>query len=335
MFTVTISADEISDRLRQVWPGVTTGTPETLSGGFWATMFRVPVTGQPDGVAPEVVVRFAPHGAMGAKEAEVQRALAASGFPTPRVWVSAPDHDRDGWWSVMDFSPGNSLLAGLDGLSVLGRAPSLLRTLPVQLADAAGALHRLDPEPVTAAVQSAATGVAWSTSDVLRHLRAGAEAAGRRDVAAALDALALDMPSGGEVVCHGDLHPFNVLDRAGQLVVLDWTGAVLAHRCFDLAFTELLLANPPLELPARLRPVGRAAGRLLAGRFLRSYSQANPDVSFDRLDWFRALHGARVLVEATNWRAVHGPDGAGHPFLSVAPAAARHLSAATGVPLGS
>lgn len=336
VFTVTVNTviipTEIVDRLRREWPGVATGTPVRLSGGFWASMFRVPVTGQPDGVASEVVVRLAPHPAMGAKEAEVQRALAASGFPTPPVWVSAPDESRDGWWSVMDFCPGAPLLAGLAGLAVLRRAPSLLRTLPAQLADAAAALHRLDPAPVTAAVQAAAAGVAWSTGDVLRQLRLGAEAAGNADVVAALDALAATQPSaGGEVVCHGDLHPFNVLEREGELVLLDWTGAVIAHPCFDLAFTELLLANPPLGLPGPLRSVGRAAGRLLARRFVASYARANPHVSLNQLDWFRALHSARVLVEAANLRAVHGPGGAGHPFLSVAPAAAAHLSAVAGV----
>lgn len=324
--------DEIEVRLHELWPGVTTGTPVALSGGFWAVMFRVPVTGQPDGVASEVVVRFAPHLAMGAKEAEVQRALATQGFPTPPVWASAPDETRGGWWSVMDFSPGAPLLAGLDGLAVLSRAPMLLRTLPAQLADAATSLHRLDPEPVTAAVQAIATGVAWSTGDVLQQLSAGAELAGRADVVAALDALAVDEPhAGGEVVCHGDLHPFNVLDRDGELVVLDWTGAVLAHPCFDLAFTELLLANPPLGLPGPLRLVGRAAGRLLARRFLASYARVNPHVSLEQVPWFRALHSARVLVESANLRAVHGPSGAGHPFLSVSPVAAAHLSSITGV----
>lgn len=328
---MTITTDEIEDRLRQVWPDVATGPPVPLAGGFWAEMFRVPVTGQPDEVSPEVVVRFAPHRAMGAKEAEVQRAVAAAGFPTPSVWASGLDEERDGWWSVTDFSPGAPLLAGLDGVAVLRRAPSLLRTLPVQLADAATALHRLDPAPVTAAVQATETGVAWSARDVLLQLQVGAEAAGRSDVVAALDTLAENQPTpGGEVVSHGDLHPFNVLDRDGELVVLDWTGAVLAHPCFDLAFTELLLANPPLGLPGPLRPIGRAAGRLLARRFVASYARANPHVSLDRLAWFRALHSARVVVEAANLRTVHGPGGAGHPFLTVAPAAAAHLSAATG-----
>jgi aminoglycoside phosphotransferase (APT) family kinase protein len=328
--------DEIDVRLRQVWPGVTTGTPVALSGGFWASMFRVPVTGQPDDVSSEVVVRFAPHPAMGAKEAEVQRAVATQGFPTPAVWASAPDETRDGWWSVMDFSPGTPLLAGLDGLAVLRRAPMLLRTLPAQLADAATLLHRLDPEPVTAAVQATATGVAWSAGDVLHQLRAGAEIVGRTDVVAALDALAVAKPrSGDEVVCHGDLHPFNVLARDGQLVVLDWTGAVLAHPCFDLAFTELLLANPPLELPGPLRSVARAAGRLLARRFLVSYARANPHVALEQLAWFRALHSARVLVEVANPRAAHGPGGAGHPFFSLAPAAASHLSLTARVPVAA
>lgn len=318
--------------VRRVWPDATVGEPVPLSGGFWADMYRVPLTGQPAGAPSEVVVRFAPHRSMGAKEAEVQRAIAAGGFPTPRVWLSGADDAGGGWWSVMDFVAGAPLLAGLDGVAALRRAPSLLRTLPVQLADAAARLHRLDPAPVTDAVQAAAPEVAWSTAGVLDQLRAGADTVGRSDVVAALDRLAADQPAAsGEVVCHGDLHPFNVMTTDDGLVVLDWTGALLAHPCFDLAFTELLLANPPLHLPAALAPVGRLAGRLLARRFVAAYARANPMVSLESLGWFRALHSARVLVEAEHARAAHGSTGGGHPFLVVAPAAARHLSAAADV----
>lgn len=338
MITVTVNAvtvpiDEVSCRLRQLWPDAVPGDPVPLSGGYWATMFRVPVAAPPAGVPSEVVVRFAPHAEMGAKEAEVQRAVAASGFPTPVVRLSAPDRSRDGWWSVMDFCPGSPLLAGLDGVAALRRAGSLLRTLPVQLADVATALHRIDPAPVSVAVRSAAD-VAWTTDEVLQQLREGAERRDLDGVVRALDALAASRPSDGrEVVCHGDLHPFNVLDGGGELVVLDWTGAVLADPCFDISFTELLLANPPLSLPGLLRPLGRFAGRSLARRFVARYASANPHVPLDRLDWFRALHSARVLVEAASWRAVHGRDGAAHPFVSIAPVAAAHLSATTKVPV--
>lgn len=308
------------------------GDPVRLSGGFWASMYRVPVTGQPDDVASEVVVRFAPHRSMGAKEAGVQGALAAQGFPTPPVWSSSADEQHGGWWSVMDYSPGQALLARLDGVAAVRRAPSLLRTLPAQLAEASVALHRLDPAPVTAAVKAVAPDVAWSAPEVLEHLRLGADATGRADVAAALDHLARDLPhSGREVVCHGDLHPFNILHCDGQLVVLDWTGAVVADPCFDLAFTEMLLANPPLALPAVLRPVGRTVGRALARRFLAAYARATPDTSLASIGWFRALHSARVLVETASPRAENGPDTGGHPFALVAPAAAANLTTATGI----
>jgi aminoglycoside phosphotransferase (APT) family kinase protein len=208
----------------------------------------------------------------------------------------------------------------------------LLRTLPAQLAQSMAAVHRIDPAPVADAVQGVAPEVAWSASDCLEQLRLGAEASRRDDVGAALDSLARQRPEPSQdVVCHGDLHPFNVLDHEGQLVVLDWTGAVVADPCFDLALTELLLANPPLVLPGPLAAVGRWAGRLLARRFITAYTRANPGVSLDNLPWFRALHSARVVIECTNHRAQQGPDGGGHPFAFVAPAAAAHLTAATGV----
>ena len=96
-------------------------------------------------------------------------------------------------------------------------------------------------------------------------------------------------------MCHGDLHPFNVLDDDGPLVVLDWTGAVVADPCFDLALTELLLANPPLVLPGpgsgRPRPAGSSPGGSSPP------TPAPTPASPDHLPWFRALHGARVLIE--------------------------------------
>jgi aminoglycoside phosphotransferase (APT) family kinase protein len=331
-----ISWDRIATLVRGAWPAVEVGSPVQLTGGFWASMVRVPVRHQPVGVADQVVVRFAPHRAMGAKEAEVQRAVASQGFSTPPVWLSCPDETSGGWWSVMDFCPGAPLLTGLDGIAALRRAPTLLRNLPTQLATTMATLHRLDTEPVTAAVRAATVDVAWSTAELLDHLRSGATAVGRADVAAALDRLAADTVTAEQtVVCHGDLHPFNVLDDGGALVVLDWTGAVVADPCFDVAYTELLLANPPLALPKVLAPLGAAAGRLLAKRFVAAYTRANPTIALGRLGWFRALHSARVLDEVTNLRTTHGREAGGHPFATVAPAAARNLAAATGVSVSS
>jgi aminoglycoside phosphotransferase (APT) family kinase protein len=327
---VTVRVEDISGLLRAAWPRVcVTAAPVPLTGGFWAQMWRVQVSGQPDGVAGELVVRFAPHGELGAKEAEVQREVAAQGYATPAVWLSAADDSGSGgWWSVMEFAPGAPLIAGLHGAAIVRRAPLLVRSLPTQLAATMAALHRLDPRPVTDAVHGAAPGVAWTVPEVLDQLRLGAAAIERGDLVAALDRLATCVPAPTEVVvCHGDLHPFNVLVDGGRLTVIDWTGAVLADPCFDVAFTELLLANPPIPLPAPLARVLRRAGLVLARRFVTAYVAANPRVSLAGLGWFRALHSARILVEVSRLRAEHGADAGGHPWHLVAPAAARHLAA--------
>lgn len=327
---MTVSSVDVFALLARSWTGVEVGEPVALEGGFWASMYRVSLAGQPDGVPDEVVVRVAPDRVLGAKETEVQRVVASQGYPTPRVWLSAPHGPSGGWWSIMDFVRGAPLLADLNGASALVRAPQLLRTMPQQLAEVMARLHRLDPGPASAAVEAAAPEAAWSTDDVLARLAAGAVATDRRDLAAAVHRLEATRPATTQqVLCHGDLHPFNVMTDGDGATVIDWTGAVVADPCFDVAFTALLLANPPLQLPTSLNPVVRGIGRTLARRFRAAYRRANPSFRAENLDWFHALHCARVLIDVTAMRAAHGPAAAGHPWALIAPAAARDLSATT------
>ena len=58
--------------------------------------------------------------------------------------------------------------------------------------------------------------------------------------------------------------------------MLDWTAARIAHPAYDLAFTRLLLANPPLHAPRPLRPVINAAARRMAKRILTTYTKVSP-----------------------------------------------------------
>jgi aminoglycoside phosphotransferase (APT) family kinase protein len=309
-----------------------------MSGGFWASMWRLEVTGQPAEVPGDLVLRVAPDSAMGAKEVAVHRAVADQGYATPRVRLAGPDHPAlGGSWTVMDFATGTPPLDGLDGFAALRRAPSLFRQLPAQLASAMADLHRLGPEPVSDAVRSDAPTVAWTPDDVLEELEIGAKALERANLAAALRALATVRPqSRSSVVCHGDLHPFNVLvDAGGQVTVIDWTAAAYADPAYDVAFTTLLLANPPLEAGGALQRAVGPIGRRISGRFLRVYRQANPDATLDNLDWYLALHGGRVLVEYA-MRVVHDGDaGAAHPFRFLVPAATLALQRATGTTLTS
>ena len=132
------------------------------------------------------------------------------------------------------------------------------------------------------------------------------------------------------VICHGDLHPFNLLVDGHRWTLIDWSTAVLADPHYDLAFTTLMLANPPLGGPAPLRAATRAIGTRLANRFLRSYEQqSGRSVDRERLLWGRRAHALRALVEIATWEANDTIDAhRGHPWLTMRPTLERELGRA-------
>lgn len=327
---------EIESELRTTWPDAhLTSPPVPVTGGQWATMFRLAVEGTPDGVPTDLVLRVVPHAAMGAKELAVQRAAANAGVPTPAVRLTGLEGGAlGGAWAVMDFAPGVPLLAGLDGFDAVRRFPQIVRRLPRQLAETMASVHQIAPEPVIGAVRQASPSVAFTVDELWPHLHAAAEMTGEASLVAAIGAMVATQPDQSEgVLCHGDLHPFNVLAEGDRVTVLDWTGALVAPAAFDVALTWLLLRYPPLETSAALRPVIDTAGRVLARRFVRRYRAANPAADLTRFDWYTALHAARVLVDLASWRRDGDPQAATHPWSLVAPGAAEVLARATGVEL--
>ena len=130
------------------------------------------------------------------------------------------------------------------------------------------------------------------------------------------------------MICHGDLHPFNLLVDGGHTTVVDWTGALRAEAAYDVAFTSLLLANPPLGAPRPLGAVIGRVGRLLSRRFIAAYRETVPGNDLGSLDWYRGLHGTRLLIDGASHEAEHGT---GHPFGALAPAAVGAIRSATGI----
>jgi aminoglycoside phosphotransferase (APT) family kinase protein len=288
----------ISTRLAAAWPGTTLAAEATpLAGGFWASMYRLQLVGQPEGVPTEVVFRIAPDAAMGAKELAVQRTVAELGFTTPSVRLAGPvDDELGGSWSVMDFADGVPPLGDLNGIAALRRAPALFDRLPRQLAVAMAGIHALDPEPASAAVEATAPSVAWRVEQLLQHFEAGAEGLGRPDLVTAVRLLAQRRPlEGTTTICHGDLHPFNLLVADdGRVTVIDWTAAIRAEPVYDVAFTSLLLAHPPLDATGPLDAIITWVGGRIARRFISHYRALAPECDLGELHWQRALHGARI-----------------------------------------
>lgn len=333
---MTIIPEQILEALRGAWPEVDLATePQPLTGGYWATILRLRLTGAPGAVPDDVVLRVVPHPEMGAKEIAVQTALAEAGVPTPAVHLTGPAGGPLGdAWAVMDLAPGHPLLAGLDGLAALRQLPRILARLPAQLGGAMAAVHRIDPGPVVQRVRPVAPTVALTVDELWPHLRAGAELTGRPDLVAALDALAEHRPAPDDpVLCHGDLHPFNLLRDGDRITVLDWTAALTAPPAYDVALTRLLLRYPPIAAPPVLRPLIGAGATALTRRFLRRYHQANPTADLADLDWYTALHATRMLVDLATWRSTDDPRGDDHPWHLIAPGAAAELTRITGIGL--
>jgi aminoglycoside phosphotransferase (APT) family kinase protein len=313
------------------------GPPTRLTGGFWAELLAFRLRDAPAGWQGGLVARVMPDPITAARETAIQAEVAAHGYPTPRVHLAGgPDDGLGRAFMVMDLAHGSSLLGGLDGVAALRTLPTLARRLPRTLARAMATLHRLDPAPVRARLVEAGVEVAGMPA-LVASLEGRAALVGRDDLAAAGHWLDEHRPAPApEVVCHGDLHPFNVLvDAGGTVMVLDWSAAVVAPAAYDVAFTSLLLSEPPLAVPRPLAPLVHAAGRFLARRFLRAYvGDGGCAIEPASLRWHQGVICLRSLVEVAGWVAAGEVEAhQGHPWLAAGPSFAGRLARLTGVPV--
>src|SRR5215472_5227917 len=310
--------------------------PQPLTGGFWAELFAFSLAGPPPGWPRELVIRLMPDPALARKETIVQAAVAAAGYPTPVVRASGgPEGGLGRAFMVMDRAPGAPLLSGLTGAGAITSAMRALRQIPGLLAVSMANLHEQDASVVRERLGRDRLGrdTPVTVSGLLAMLHAAASEYRRPDLAAAAQWLAdHSPPPAPEVICHGDLHPFNVLVDGGSFTVLDWSAAILAPRAYDVAFTSLLLAEPPLTVPRAMRPAVRGLGGWLASRFAVRYQRAaGARVDPRELRWHQGLGCLRALTEVAGWNQDQLAGArAGHPWLLSGPAFASRLTALTG-----
>ena len=214
----------------------------------------------------------------------------------------------------MDLAPGQPMLSGLTATGAIRRAPALCRRLPDLLARAAADLHRcptdgpdIDNHRDRADIRAFVARIAEQADSVGRH-----------DLADIARSVGDDAPP-SRVICHGDLHPFNVLIDAGRWTILDWSTAVIADPHYDLGFTTLMLANPPLGGPAPVRATARTVGRRIAQRFLDTYTRlSGRSVDPERLAWGRIVHALRAVTEIATWEQQdRGHERSGHPWIAM------------------
>lgn len=291
--------------------------PHPLTGGYWAEMYAVELADAPPHLSGPLVARIMPDPATAAFETAVQRHVHHHGLPVPAIRAaSGPTAELDRAWTLMDHAPGHPLLTGLTASSALRNAHTLARRLPDTLAEATARLHHcptvshhLDDHRDRGDIRSFLQRIADQANDV-----------GRGDLAASAHRLAERAPA-TRVICHGDLHPFNLLADAEHWTLLDWSAAVIADPHYDLAFTTLLLAHPPLGGPAPVRAIATKIGNRLSLRFLRTYSRlTGTAVDSQRLAWARTAHALRAMTELATWEHEDVlADRRDHPWLTLRP----------------
>jgi aminoglycoside phosphotransferase (APT) family kinase protein len=298
--------------------------PEPLLGGFYAQMYRFSLNEAPEYLAGDLVARLIPDAALGAWEACVQRELTRQHFRSPAVRLAVPPTPPlDRFLVVMDFVPGVPPLSGLTVRSVATQFPRLVRTLPDQLALVAADLHRLDPEPLTQSLDQLGPPLPTTLAGFIEARIDAATSIDRTDLAAAGQRLLDTEPlTRTRAICHGDLHPFNVLVSDGGLVLVDWSVSRVAHPAFDLAFTEMMVGHPPIPMPGVAQRLLGPVARGLARRFLRTYREIAgplPDLDDSVMSWHRKVHALRALVELAGWEATGERPTAAHPWIVLEP----------------
>ena len=263
-------------------PGLELAEPPTpLTGGFDTEIFALRLREAPPAWSGALVLRLlrAHHDpAMVLREQATQNTVSDLGYPAPRVRLASIDPTLLGApFVLMDRLPGIPLMAaGLVGMD---------RTL----LDAQLRLHGLDPAPLTRVL-----GDAVSFEGYLTRFE-------RRVDQGELDGLRAAMhwlrdrrpPPAALAICHGDLHPQNILVEHGRVTgVLDWPNVVVADPAFDLAATCNILRFVPAgltEMPAVLRWLGPPR----PAHTVRSLRCALPAAAADRRRAARLLRGGR------------------------------------------
>jgi aminoglycoside phosphotransferase (APT) family kinase protein len=291
--------------------------PTPLAGGFDTAIYAFRLRQAPPAFAGPLVLRLLrPHQDPGRvlRERATQNAVADQGYPAPRVLLACTEAAPLGApFAIMQRLPGAPLTERVVGMGAV-------------LVDAQHRLHALDPAPLRAVLP-----------DFDRYLDG---LAGRID-AAALDGVRplLDWlrarrprPPVPTVICHGDLHPQNVLVQGGALTgVLDWPNAVLAEPAFDVAATLSILRCVPVELvvPGPLRWLARAGQPILAARYLAGYRRRRP-VDAARLAYYEVAAALRAIVRSGENRRGGRPGPSSLDTSSYVPRLLARLARITG-----
>jgi aminoglycoside phosphotransferase (APT) family kinase protein len=277
-------------------PGLRFTEPlQPLQGGYSNEIFRFRLEDATPPFDQSLVLRLTHDERDTAREGIIENGVAERGFPAPPVLVRGGSSSAFGApFLITQLSPGVAFDETITARTAIGA----FRRLPDQLAAAMLALHKVPTENIAAGL----TAEGWEPDRldslaVLSDIDDYADQANSPDLRRRAAMLRENQPSFARpVVCHGDLHPFNLLFEGGEVtVVLHWELARLADPAYDVGRTLVLLRQAPYPMSPVTRAVIQPFATGLARGFERRYRASNP---LDELSirWHEALHCLRTLA---------------------------------------
>jgi aminoglycoside phosphotransferase (APT) family kinase protein len=190
-------------------------------------------------------------------EAEAMRAAAAGGVAVPRVCDTITVDGRAGL--VMDRVDGPDLI------TLMGRRPWTIPRAARIVGTAQARMHEVVAPP--------------DLDDLRSHARFKIEATtGLPTELAELALATLDTLPDGDRLCHGDVHPGNVLLGSRGPAVIDWTNATRGDPAGDVARTRLMLQLGAVQeyMPALIRRLSAFGRGGFFRLYVRAYARARP-----------------------------------------------------------
>ncbi len=268
-----------------------------MGGGFSNEIVRIRLLDGPPNFSGPLVLRAMHDDDDAMRESVIQHGVAQAGFSAPPILMRGSSRSPlERPFTISPLVSGKTFDTLLNPTTIL----STFRRLPVQLGETMSTLHALP----TAAIAERLAAAGWPAARldslaVLSELQTQLESLRAPAMANGAAWLANHKPVfAPAVVCHGDLHPLNLLFEDERVVaVLDWELARLADPAFDVARTSMLLRLSPAPVPHIPRVVVKRVSSRLGKRFVENY-RTHRGVDEASLLWHEALHCLRTATAA-------------------------------------
>lgn len=278
-----------------------------LQGGFDTDTYGFEIENAPEDFPQSLVLRYFRHPGEAprvVRESAIQNAAARGGPPVPSVPVdSTGELLNNRPFLLMERLPGSNL-----GEFLL-KDQSLIQRFPGIMARLQANLHKLDSSGLRRHLESKGVTLdQMQPGRMLDKITGIANATGLSDLIALSQWLLDNYPDQPEnpSICHGDLHPDNILFHNGNVSgLIDWGNTQFSHPEFDIAVSRFILSiGPPDDIGIPKEELDKMLAWGLIEYMKECHSLQQLDDSL--IDYYAVLRAGHAYAKVIGKR--HGVD---------------------------